>query len=181
MKHPRLVLTALPARTHLRHGRAGSHPRCFFLQFTQADATWALVLRVDFCADERVVGPDADDSSGGNGYAGASSGLGEPVCGDPSLGGICTETGSHVTGRGCAVAVVAVDSDDDATSAVVVGSGAGAGAGAGAVAVAVAVTDSATGSVTGSVVTAAVAAVSSLGSLDVTEGSSSAGREPDIG
>lgn len=33
------VLTALPASTHLRQGRAGSHPRCFFLQLTQADAT----------------------------------------------------------------------------------------------------------------------------------------------
>jgi hypothetical protein len=41
------VLTALPAKTHLRHGRAGSHPRCFLLQFTHADATCAFARLVD--------------------------------------------------------------------------------------------------------------------------------------
>lgn len=61
--------------------------------------------------------------------------------------------------------VAAVDTDDDATSAVVEVAGADAGAVAGS-----------------DVVTAgAVAVVSALGSLDVTEGSSSAGGEPDIG
>lgn len=44
--------TSLPLWTHLLQGRVSSHLRCFRLQFTQADATCALVLRVargDIC------------------------------------------------------------------------------------------------------------------------------------
>lgn len=39
-------LTSLPEATHLRQGRSGSHPRCLCLQFTHAEGTWALALRV---------------------------------------------------------------------------------------------------------------------------------------
>lgn len=38
--------TSLPLCTHLRHGRLLSHLRCFFLQFTHAEATCAFGFRV---------------------------------------------------------------------------------------------------------------------------------------
>lgn len=76
------TLTAFPASTHLRHGRAGSHPRCFFLQLTQADATCAFVRRVDFCANGRAVG--CVGSSVGSGHGGA------PGSGDPAYTGPCS-------------------------------------------------------------------------------------------
>lgn len=38
-------LTSLPVDTQRLHGRFVSHARCFFLQLTHADGTWAFALR----------------------------------------------------------------------------------------------------------------------------------------
>lgn len=95
------TLTAFPASTHLRHGRAGSHPRCFFLQLTQADATWAFVRRVDFCASDRPVG-----CVGSN--VGAPASNGDPAYTGPcslyprdsgSLTGICDSSNTGTADR----------------------------------------------------------------------------------
>ena len=62
-------LTALPDKTHLRHGRAGSQPKCFFLQLTQAEATWAFVRRVCFCGRFRLIASGGEAiGKGGGGY-----------------------------------------------------------------------------------------------------------------
>lgn len=52
--------TDFPANTHRRHGRAESHPKCFFLQFTHAEATCALVRRVGLCPIAREVTPGGE-------------------------------------------------------------------------------------------------------------------------
>lgn len=39
------LFTCLPVCTHLLHGRFVSHARCFFLQLTHAEGTWAFALR----------------------------------------------------------------------------------------------------------------------------------------
>lgn len=81
------------------------------MQFTQAEATWALVRRVDFCARDLLAGPDIGDSRVERGYGGPpdSSG-GEP---SPNAGGgavpaspyrgapICAGKGSLIEGCGC--------------------------------------------------------------------------------
>lgn len=61
-------LTAFPANTQRRHGLAESHPKCFFLQFTHAEATCALVRRVGLCPSDRAVTPGGEvaDVAGAN-------------------------------------------------------------------------------------------------------------------
>lgn len=70
------TLTALPARTHRRHGRAESHPRCFFLQLTHAEATCAFVRRVDLGPNERTVVTGVEASTVGTEYGGGTGGGG---------------------------------------------------------------------------------------------------------
>lgn len=100
------TLTAFPASTHLRHGRAGSHPRCFFLQLTQADATCAFVRRVDFCASGRPVGCVGSSVGSGHGCApgsGDSAYTGPrslyPNCDRGSLTGPCDSSSADTADR----------------------------------------------------------------------------------
>lgn len=50
------------------------------MQLTQAEATWALVRRVDFCVSDLLAGPAIDDSSAERGYGGPP----DSSCGEPS-------------------------------------------------------------------------------------------------
>src|SRR5438034_11611585 len=74
--------TCFPATTHLRHGRAESHPRCLRLQFTHADATCAFARRVDLGGSCVVLG--------GSGVAATKAGRRcvPPIAGASPAGGI---------------------------------------------------------------------------------------------
>lgn len=91
-------LTAFPDKTHLRHGLAGSHPKCFFLQLTHAEATWAFVRLVAFCGKLWVANPgDEDVGNVGGGYD--TSGGCERPC-RPNEGGHREEGGGSLKVNG---------------------------------------------------------------------------------
>lgn len=99
-----IALTDFPATTHRRHGRAESHPKCFFLQFTHAEATCALVRRVGFCPTVRVApGGDAANVAGANGCSTCC----DPLC-PPNTGGNRGRVSLAVNGL-CDTSLVEVD------------------------------------------------------------------------